>query len=169
MKVQGLNKVLKNLNDEIQKIENRTAKGLYRAAIPIRRDAQKNCPVITTNLKASAYIITSWSGVVKGESPSFSGENSNEMAADHKSTISKESVSVKGSKYPVVQVGFTAVYAASVHENPQAGRNNPRSGERTKGGRLKYSEVGEWKFLEKAVKTHADNAIKVIAEEARIK
>jgi|GEM_PF-1951396 len=169
MKTEGLNKVLKNLNDEVEKIEGRTAKGLYRASIPIRREAQKNCPVITANLKSSAYVITSWSGVVFGENPSFEGENASQMKSNHQSKTNKASGSVKAHKYPVVQIGFTALYAAMVHENPRAGRNHPKSGERTKSGKLKYSEVGEWKFLEKAVKNNRNDVLKIIAEEARIK
>lgn len=49
---------LKNLNKEIEKIINRSAKGLTVAALRIRRTSQLKTPVDTGNLKASAYTET---------------------------------------------------------------------------------------------------------------
>lgn len=52
---EGLAKVLKNLNDEIGKIEGRTIEGIWSAAFFARAEAQKRVPVETGNLKNSAF------------------------------------------------------------------------------------------------------------------
>lgn len=58
-KIVGLDNVLKNLNKEIMKIENRTLGGLIKAAAYIRKDMDRQVPVIpvdTGNLRASWYV-----------------------------------------------------------------------------------------------------------------
>lgn len=58
MSLKGIDKVARNLNKEIAKIENRSAKGLTVAALRIRRDSQKKTPVDEGNLRASAFTET---------------------------------------------------------------------------------------------------------------
>lgn len=157
VKVQGLQQVLEDLNKEIGKIRNQTKKGLYRAAIPIRRDAQKMCPVVTGNLKASAYINTSWIGTEYGTNSPFKGDNANQMSSEHQSKLQASSARIQGKRYPVVEVGFTAFYAPFVHENPNAGNADYEG----------TSEVGQWKFLEKAVKQNQDKIVEIIKSEAK--
>lgn len=53
--VSGLDKVLKNLNAQIAKLERRGKKGLRRAGLLIRREGQKQTPVESGNLVNSWY------------------------------------------------------------------------------------------------------------------
>lgn len=56
--IASLNKVMKNLNNAINQIENRTMKGLINASIIIRRDMDKTPPLIpidTGNLRQSWF------------------------------------------------------------------------------------------------------------------
>lgn len=64
----------------------------------------------------------------------------------------------------VVKVGFTAEYAAFVHEAPMKLKGQPRGGNR-KGT---FWSNGENKFLEKAVKFNIPKIIKIIADRAKI-
>jgi len=81
---------------------------------------------------------------------------------------------LKGSSYtkmideapPKVEVGYTAVYAPIVHENPNTGQT-PRHKAFNKKGKKIASTVGQWKFLEKALKDNRTRIIEVIVEEAR--
>ena len=54
--LKGMDKVLRNLNKEIKKIENRTQAGVTAAALKVKAESQKLTPVDTGNLKASAYV-----------------------------------------------------------------------------------------------------------------
>ena len=66
-RVTGVDKVLKNLNKEVQAIEGRTLKGLIRAAIIVRRGMEESSPKIpidTGNLRASWFT-----------DPHYQGEN----------------------------------------------------------------------------------------------
>lgn len=111
--ITGLEEVMARLNAEIEKIEGRTKAGLWEAALMVRREAQKLCPVDTGNLKASAYTLA-----------------------------------YQTPEGPGAEVGFTASYAAAVHEI-----------------NANYT-VGEWKFLETALKKLESEIPKVIASRA---
>ena len=50
-----MDKVLKNLNREIGRIEGRTRAGLFAAGLKVQRESQKRVPVETGNLKGSAF------------------------------------------------------------------------------------------------------------------
>lgn len=113
-RITGVEEAISNLHKEVAQIQNVTMKGLLRGATIIRRDAQEMCPVVTGNLKSSAYI-----------NPSEGGDS--------------------------VEVGFTANYAAKVHENPNAGKGDRK---------------GEPKFLEKAIRNNEAEIVKIIAREA---
>jgi hypothetical protein len=54
--IRGMSKVLKNLNREIKGIAMRSEAGMKAAALLIKGRSQRNTPVDTGNLKASAYI-----------------------------------------------------------------------------------------------------------------
>lgn len=130
VKVKGLDTLLKNLNKEIQKIEGNTRKGLSKAGLFIKAEAQERAPVDYGVLRNSAF-----------------------------SQISP--VTFKG--YPVVTVGFTAKYAAWVHEMPMKLKGLPRTSGSKKGV---YWQGGENKFLEKAVKWNVKEILNIIKTEA---
>jgi hypothetical protein len=54
-RLQGLDKVMRNLEVQIKGIKGRSMAGLWEAGLQIQRVAQKRTPVDTGNLKASAY------------------------------------------------------------------------------------------------------------------
>lgn len=87
---------------------------------------------------------------------------------------------------PIARVGYTAKYAAWVHEMPMTLKGQPRAdfgktGNRSKfgpqqvvsfGGGTKtgtYWDKGENKFLEKAVRNNIPEILKIIANRAKIK
>jgi len=168
----GLDQVFSNLNKELQKIEGRSQEGLVLAALEIRTDAQKLTPVVTGNLRNSAYVASS-----KGQksSPSFKGKEAGVLSANHQQRTAQSVVECKTSPAIEVHVGFTAVYAPFVHENPRAGKTGgyspkgkvykPEKGS----SRIVWSRVGQWKFLEDAVKQNMKKILTIVAAKARIK
>jgi len=164
--ISGLDEVVQNMNKQVEQIEGVTLKGLIRASIPIRRTAQKLCPVVTGNLKASAYTVTSRGNVQAGKSPTFTGDNADEMSSNHSSTVDERQYAVKNDNNPTVEVGFTAVYAAAVHENPSTGQTPVSEAYNSKGQKI-ASTVGQWKFLEEALKQNENYVISVIKQEAK--
>lgn len=163
----GMNEVLSKLNREIKNIEGRTAAGMIRAAIQVRRDMEKTPPVIpvdTSNLRASWFIITNSGKEGVSTPPSFSniskitGEKRkvdvNQMQENHERVKQNATSEAKQYKYPVLIMGFTASYATEVHEDMTKKRKRPGSGP---------------KFLEQALIRNRDYILKVIAEEARIR
>lgn len=54
-KLKGLDKVLKNLNREIEGIKDRTDAGILAGGLIIQGDAQKRVPIEYGNLRGSAY------------------------------------------------------------------------------------------------------------------
>jgi hypothetical protein len=55
--IEGIDKVLTNLNAEIRNIHLRTKAGMREAALIVRRRSQQLTPVKTGNLKGSAYTL----------------------------------------------------------------------------------------------------------------
>lgn len=55
MKLKGQEKALENLNKEINKIKNRSIKGLLKGALIIERESNKRVPVETGVLRSSSY------------------------------------------------------------------------------------------------------------------
>lgn len=58
VRLTGIKTVMKNLNKEVKLIEGRSAAGLFRAAILVRRDMEKTepkIPIDTGNLRASWF------------------------------------------------------------------------------------------------------------------
>ena len=181
VKVTGIDTILRNLNKEIKKIEGRTLGGLILAAQdPVRREAQQECPVVTGNLKASAYVVASNGKVPAGKTPEFEGKDAAEAAIQHSKEMGKQLGIVKRRKEPTVGIGFSALYAARVHENPRAGKTGGispsgqkytagRTGSGRKSMRAIFSEVGKWKFLEDPLKRNVKRILQIIARKAKIK
>lgn len=159
IRLEGLPKVLKNLNKEIEKIKGCTLKGLIRSAILIRRDMEATAPLIpvdTGNLRASFYTISRKpvSGQVK--SASFKKDEGGKLAEGHAAGIQKAEAELSkfGQDVPAIALGFTAYYAFKVHEDTMARFKRPGAGP---------------KFLESALKRNEKNILDIIAEEARIR
>lgn len=65
-----------------------------------------------------------------------------------------------------VYIGYHAVYAAKVHENPRSGK----TGGVSPSGRpyKKWAKVGKWKFLEDPIKKYAKLVVRIIAANAKV-
>ena len=155
--VYGVDEAVQTLNRHLQEMQGVTLKGLIRAGTQIRRTAQKLCPVVTGNLKASAYIVTSRGSAPAGKTPTFKGDDAAQMSSNHSSTVQERRHAIRNEDNPTVEVGFTAVYAARVHENPNTGQATYPGA----------SEVGQWKFLEEALKQNEIYVVDVIRREAK--
>ena len=171
----GIDTILRNLNKEVKKIEGRTLAGLIIAAQdPIRREAQQESPVVTGNLKGSAYVVASNGKVLAGKNPEFKGEGADEAAMQHSKELIKQAGIVRRMKEPTVGIGFSALYAARVHENPRAGKTGQGltaglTGSGQKSTRILSSEVGKWKFLEDPLKRNVKRILQIVARKAAIK
>jgi hypothetical protein len=156
----GLEKVLQNISDSVKDIEGATVSGLLEAGLLVKGDAQRITPVDTSNLKASAYVI--WGGGKKRTkiqksalAPNFKSQSKKStrkvdvgaMSAQHVKILNERS---KPSSAPFAEVGYTANYAAKVHEDLNA--SHVKKGRRKVFGRsVKASvQIGQAKFLEQA-------------------
>lgn len=139
--IEGLEKVIANINREIANIENRTSKGLLRACIEIKRETESSSPltpVDTGNMRASCFIVVSGldGGLKEGQSPIFSDVGADgtihkgaaEVAAQKHAEVTSQALAEAMSKrYPYAIMGYSAYYAGYVHENMEA-RNWTRPG-----------------------------------------
>jgi len=141
----GLDKVLKNLNKEIGKIEGRSKQGMIAAAVIIKNKALPITPVDTGNLRNSMYSL--WRGGNESK-PDFKGKEAAKMTQEHGAAMSASAGAIGDSE---VEIGYTAYYAAKVHETPA------------------HYRQGAWKFLERAIKSSAHEILNEIRERATVK
>jgi len=145
VKINGVDLVMRNLNRALQKIEGQTLEGAIKAAILIMNDSYKatpKVPVDTSNLSHSNYITTS-----KGSSPMKGEDADSAILAAVKSQMKRN--------VPQVAFGYTANYAAVVHEDMASKKkwNRPGSGP---------------KFLESAIYKNKAQIIKIIKDTAKL-
>jgi len=159
--VQGLDNVLRNLNNEIAKIKGASVRGLLEAAIHIRQDMAHTPPLVPVdyrNLEAS-WFITSGT-VTQGNSPNFKGDDAAAASHDHSKLIGESSAKAKASIHPLVIMGFSASYAAAVHERMTS----------SSGKAINWSRPGSGpKFFESALTRNRGKILKIIARHAKIK
>lgn len=94
--------MMRNLANEIDKIQGKTLQGLTMAAMKIKGEALPLTPKDTGNLRNSSYVIWEDSGV--------KGNNKNKAGDDVIQAV-KESQNIKK-----VAIGYGASYAIYVHE-----------------------------------------------------
>ena len=178
VEVTGLNTAIKQLNEKLNSLSEGCLAGLVQGALLIRGEAQKNTPVVTSNLRNSAYVQSSKG--TETPSPKFKGKGKEKEAAKYTESIQKSASDISGDKGLSVIVGFSASYAAYVHENPRAGKtegvspkgvsyapkNKKWRGKRVS-QRIRYSTVGGYKFLERAVKDNIGRVVKLVAASAK--
>ena len=179
---EGIDKVIKNINKEIEKLEKVTVQGLLEAALLVKGDAQRITPVDTGNLKASAYVI--WGGgksPVKSQSnPTFSRSKGRKGSAKRfakvagmQSDIAQHNAVLNQRKKPstnlYAEVGFTARYALQVHE--RTGASHVKRGKVKLFGKNVNAklQIGQAKFLEQAFVQNRNKILAIIIRRARIK
>jgi hypothetical protein len=159
MTVKGLDKVLKNLNKEIQGIEGRSMKGLIRASVIVRRSMDNTSPKIpvdTGNLRSSWFVVTSKGGT-PGGGGGFKGAEAGEMVEQHERMKERAKHVIKAASAhvgPAVMLGFSASYAVYVHENIGATFQRPEAGA---------------KFFQASLSRNQERIKRIIREEARLK
>jgi len=157
VKLDGIDDVMKTLQKEVTNIGLVTGKGLIRAVIIVRRDMDKTSPKIPVdlgNLRASFFTTSLKNGIADLMPVSFKGDNANKLGQTHAQVKARAQSVANQQGQPTVIFGFSANYAAYVHEMVGASFSRPDSGA---------------KFLEAALKRNKDAMIKVIAEEAKLK
>lgn len=164
--VKGLDKVLRNLQKEVNKIEGRTAGGLIEAVSFLQEDMMVTSPTIPVdkgNLQASFFITAKGA---KKEGMLFAGTHTS-MKNKFKGSLKlqgelevsqRQSVALarkKISKYPIgVGFGFGAFYASYVHEMENVEWTKTGSGR---------------KFLQAGIKRNKQTMLIIIQRAAKIK
>jgi hypothetical protein len=156
IRVEGLEKTIRKLNAEIRKIKFLNRKGLIKAGLFIQREAQKRCPVLTGNMKASAFTV--WGPetqvkipVFKSTTPSGGKVNVARMVSNHMKALNEIGGAVTRSEdHPQVAIGFSAAYSLYVHENIEA-----------------QHVTGQSKFLQAAINENINRIAKIAAEEIK--
>lgn len=169
----GVDKFVRNISKEIKKIEGTSVRGLLMAALYVKGESQKQTPVVTSNLRNSAFVTAKGGRLI--DAPSFKGEDSAKMKTRHTLVAIRQKILTDRARMPQTRVGYTASYAGYVHENPRAGKTkgiSPR-GVRYKpekgSTRQMYSTVGNWKFLEKPLRDNKKKILDIIRRNVRIK
>jgi hypothetical protein len=131
--IHGLKEVVENLNREIEKIENRSLGGLIEGARIVWEDVERTeptTPVDTGNLRNSRFTVTA-TGVPTGmrsegafkDNPKTKLKGS-QMHAEHTAAITEcqgiARASEGGRRGKFLLMGYSANYAAPVHENMEA-------------------------------------------------
>jgi hypothetical protein len=178
-RIEGIEEVLENLRTETKAIVGSSARGVVKAGLLIMRESQKLTPVRLGNLRNSRYLISSVPGLAPNVGGgSFKGKDSSAMSSGHTQAKGEATVGAtlrsKGGKAPTVAVGYSAVYALSVHENPSAGSggntqvaDKARSGTKIPLSQI-HSKKGQWKFLEAPLKSNASKILEIIKKEAKV-
>jgi len=157
-----LEAINKRLSQAVGEIENRTAAGITLAALWAKGEAMKLCPVVTGNLRGSAFVTGAGQpapiAVFRSTGPGNDKINAAKMQERHQAIVAESAsrVAAAPASRPLSEVGFTAVYAMTVHENPRAGKTGGTGGivdlleaEREAAGseEITWSRVGQWQFL----------------------
>ena len=176
--MQGFPEVMARLNAELKLVKERSLGGLIEAAIFLRRqteDSAPKTPVDIGNLRASWFAVTAKGKVndPTGMSGHFksnkeTGVKAGEMKADWQALVG-EAKGMTGGPNPVVITGFSANYAAPVHE--MIGADFTGAKQRVKKGkkpRLRREGAGP-KYLQTHVERNVKKIVQIVADNARIK
>jgi hypothetical protein len=158
IKLKGIDGVLNKLKKDLPKsVDMLSEVGLIKAAILVRRDMEKTTPktpIDTSNLRHSFYIVTANK---MDSNPEFKGTDSGQMSADHSAAVGEGQSKVDGQRKPVLVMGFSARYAAAVHE-----------GLTKKGAGMKFKRPGAGaKFFEAAIERNRKAMVSLINGELK--
>lgn len=157
MKIKGIDNVNRQLAAAAKKAETLAMSGMIKAAIIVRRDMESTppkTPIDTSNLRHSFFITTSRSTLSDGK---FKGKDAGKMSVDHAQAVSTAGSQVASKLTPSLIMGFSARYAAAVHE-----------GKTKKGGDMKYKRLGAGaKFFEMALKRNSKTIEQLTGTEIR--
>jgi len=173
--MKGFPEVMTRLNAEIKLIKGKTYGGLLQAAIFIRRKTEESypkTPVDKGNLRASWFAVTA-----KGEAQDSlneggfksnpeTGVKASKMRSDH-TALKNEAKGMSGGTEPVVITGFSAFYAAPVHEMKDADFTGAKARGKSK-KRERRDGNGPF-YLKTHIERNSKQIVQVIADNIRIK
>ncbi|MGE0366937.1 MAG: hypothetical protein AB7Q00_14515 [Phycisphaerales bacterium] len=142
-KIEGVERIVTNLNKKIGSIEGASREGLWAGGLVIQGEAMRRVPVEYGNLRGSAYT-----------------RNARKIEIEKREYAPKKSLTDQD----VVEVGFGAAYAIYIHENLEmklAGKKRPS------GLGVYWGPSGEPKFLENAVRAKQREILARVAQYAR--
>jgi len=163
--------IMANLNREIGNVKGRTTKGLLLAAIEIRRDLESVPPLIPVdygNLRASFFITTKKN--VKSTLKVYEVKNASFKKAESPETLKKlieghamvlKDAEITLAKHDIgVMMGFSAFYAAAVHEMIGA----------PSGGGINWKRPGSGpKFFQAAFHRNFDKILIIVRNNAYVR
>lgn len=176
MRFVGLERTKKKFDLYVDRAERGTDRGLVKAALLAKKVSQQNTPRRTGNLANSAFVTTPKGP--RGTLGAFKGDDAAQLASDHAVAVATGTAEVSArSRFgrKTVAVGYSAIYAQKVHENPAAGAVG-FGGEADLTdqnlNRLRaedvHSAVGGWKFLFKGMEFVRGKLRGMIATEIRL-
>lgn len=155
--IKGIDKVLSNLNKEIQAIQERSLKGLIIAGAEVLNDVDKTSPLIPVdlgNLRSSRFLVSKIG--TQNASPSFKNDRGDaaQLSYDHAQAVADARSAISGIRMPVVILGYSANYSIPVHEREDVKNwSRPGSGP---------------KFLEASLKRNKAKILQTIKDNAKI-
>lgn len=154
-RIEGIEEVTRAMNEQVKEMKTKSAKGLINAGIEIRHLTEKETPITPLdlgNLRASFHVTTSKGQ--EGTRGSFKGKESSEMQSNHGRVVQQEAAKVAVAKHPTIAVGYTANYAAYVHEMPAG---------------TKWSRPGSGhKWFERNLKRNKNKLLSIVREETKV-
>jgi len=150
--------IIRNLNRQVIRMEDRSLQSLISAAALVRRSADSQSPKIPVdlgNLRKSWFTVTSNQKVIAGKSPNFTGKQTAKLSASHAAAIRHNMGVLKRTKGPAVRFGFSAFYSTIVHEMPEEDTNWSRKGSGPK-------------YLEASLRRNKDEIMKIIQKGVKI-
>jgi hypothetical protein len=150
VKMVGLDEVLVKLNKAIHEIEGKVQKGLTLAMLEVKGKSMSDTPVDVGNLRGSHYLVTG-DGTVSTENsflPDKRGKT--QVGTEHRPHVNAAANNAKSKGKPFAEVGCSAYYAESVHENLEA-----------------RHVTGKAKFLEDAIKTNSSKILSTVKRFAK--
>lgn len=159
--ITGIKEVVKNLNKFLETEKQQSLKGLIECSVLIRNETNKTSPKVpvdTRNLEQSWFTVTAKQKAVS--TPFFRGDDAGLLASIHSSTISDVQAMTKTTKNPTMIMGFSANYAAAVHEMISSINGKP----------IQWKKEGSGpKFFESALKRNEKNMLEILAKNMEVK
>jgi hypothetical protein len=150
MKLEGMDKVLANLNREIAGVVGRTKQGMLKAGFLVKGESLRQTPRDLGNLAGSCYMDWNWGAGASVGTPTFKGPAAVQLSSDYSGGRSTAKAEAKGLGDMVVTVGYTASYAPFVHEIN------------------KHYKTGNWQFLHNSLNENSGKILDIIRQEAKI-
>jgi hypothetical protein len=160
-RIKGIDKVINELNAEMQKMQTSiSTQGFIRVAIVLRRSMATNTPYIpidTGNLRASWFTaIKGIAGKTTSQGVGFSAATKGKVLDKQKqaAVVATVRAVVESKKNPLMIFGFSANYAAAVHEEKR---------------KVEWKVAGAGpKFFQKALEREKGNILKILAENGKL-